>query len=371
MDLLTLFLPLIILFGLITSYEDIYEGKIRNRYVLLALFVGIVIYASFFIYILLDPTRSINVSFWIQTIINSFIMLIIGFFLWLVNFWSAGDAKLLFAYSFIIPISIYKIDSIPFFQSFYLIFNSFIPFLALAITLTIREKITDIKYGGVREEFGARKLLENGLYTFTITWISSYIIEILNIRNNILSIIITSSLLVYIIRKYIFESIPEKLGKIPLQDISIIITGIMIAALRIFLEHETIWTFNFLWTFAIYYVIISAVKGYIKSETKIFFTKQVHVLHLKRGTCLADTIIKKKDEDKYIISKSNKLKHKLKAEFPSELDDETIKKMVKLYKRNKFEFKKVSIHKTMPFAPLMFVGAIITIIAQGALTNLL
>lgn len=331
---------------------------------MLAFFTGLIIYIVSSIAIVINPQQDLNWLFLIETFTNSLIALIIGFGLWMINFWSAGDGKLFFIYSFIIPISVYSVAPVRFFQSFYLIFNSFIPFLILAIILTVREKITDIRYGEIREELSPNNLVSNIFYTFAITWISKIIINILHIKSSLMSIIITSSLIVYILRKYIYENIPEKVNNIQVRSISMTIVGIILVLSRVYLEFDKLKTVEFWWTFLIYYIIISIMKGYVKSETKIFFTKPVHVLHLREGMVLVDPIIKK--DEKYTVDKSNNLKSRINSEFPSELDDETVKKIIKVYKRNKCTFTKLLIHKTMPFAPLMFIGAILTILAQGA-----
>jgi len=362
-------LPLIIIFGLITSYEDIYEGKIKNRYILLAILISIIIYISMIFVGITNPDININWSFLTQTLINSFIALLLGFIVWLGNFWSAGDAKLFFIYSLIIPITIYSVDRIPIFPSFYIIFNSFIPFLMLAFVITVREKIVDKRYGEIREELSAKNIGENALYTFTVTWFSRYILSLINIENNILSIIVTASLIVYIVRKYIYENIPELVNKIPLRTIVMAATGIIIALFRLYLEFEVVLTPDFWITFVLYYIVISMMKGYVRSETKIFFTKEVHVLHLRPGMILVDIIVRK--DYRYYIQKKQDFKSRLKAKFMNELDTETVKKLIKHYKRNECDFNKLRVHKTMPFAPLMFLGVILTLLASGAFTNLI
>jgi hypothetical protein len=385
------------LFGLITSYEDIYQGKIKNRHILIALIIGFLIYIAMTIHTILTPNQNVYWMYLVETLINSIIALVLGFILWIINFWSAGDAKLFFAYSFIIPISIYSINRIPFFGSFYLIFNSFIPFLIFAVIMTIREKITDTSYKDIKEEITINKILSNIAYTFTVTWIAGYVISLLNIKNNVLSIIITSSLLVYIFRKYVYEVIPENVGKIKLRTIILLTIGILISLFRLYVDHQNILTFEFIWKFLIYYAILSAIQGYVKSETQSFYTRKVHVLHLWGGMSLADTIIKyeeKRDKDckkdnvncekdnmncdddncekeRYTIAENDDIQTKLNAAFPNELSNEDVKRIIKLYKQNKLDFNKINIHKKMPFAPLMFIGALLTIIASGAFTNLL
>jgi len=302
-------------------------------------------------------------------IVNSLIALALGFSLWIMNFWSAGDSKLFFAYSLMIPLSVYGIDRIPYFESFYLIFNSFIPFLFYAIFITVREKIVDVKYGGIREEFTQDKIVENIAYTFAITWFADMILVWLGIANNILSVVITTSLIMYVLNRFIIDLIPESFHDVPLRKISLIVIAVIISVFRFYLEKDRILTFEFAYTFMIYYIIVGTVKSYVKSEAKVFYTKKVHVLNLIRGNVLADTILKK--DDRYIVDKSNSVTAKLNAEFPSELGQDEINRMAKLFKQKKLDFSSVLIHKTMPFAPLMFIGALLTIFAKGAFTALI
>lgn len=362
-------MPIIVLLGLITSYEDIYEGKIRNRHIVLALLIGLALYILKITLITMNTEFGIRIGFIVETLVNSTIVLIVCFALWLLRFWSAGDAKLFFAYSFLVPISVYTVNRIPYFESFYLFFNCFMPFLIFAIVLTIRDKLTDMKRGNIRDELSFKNISENALVTFTFTWLAEFIIKLLAIKSNILSIVITASLIDYIFVKAIYKNIPEKIGKVKIKVYSVIIIGLIIAILRIVIEHDTILSFRFLGTFIVYYVILSMIKSYIKSETKIFFVKPVHVLNIQEGMHLADTIVQK--GEKYALAKEFSIKDQIHSAFPSELDNDSVKKIIKLFKSNKLTFQKISIHKTIPFAPLIFIGVILTIIAGGAFTNLI
>jgi prepilin signal peptidase PulO-like enzyme (type II secretory pathway) len=53
------------------------------------------------------------------------------------------------------------------------------------------------------------------------------------------------------------------------------------------------------------------------------------------------------------------------------LDDSEIKKIAKMYKQDLFDFKEVTVQNTLPFAPLIFLGVIITILTRGTLLILL
>jgi hypothetical protein len=96
----------------------------------------------------------------------------------------------------------------------------------------------------------------------------------------------------------------------------------------------------------------------------------VHVLNLVRGNIIQDKIGLTKDKDKkekyQIITKAD-LKNMMESEFSGPLSDEDVKKIVKEYKLKRFGFDRVTIENSIPFAPVMFLGVIITILTSGAL----
>jgi len=99
------FLPAIILLGILTSYEDIKERKIRNKYVVTALVLAIAINAVLYFGNIIVLNQILD-----QLIVILF-SLVIGIVLWLMQMWSAGDAKLYIAFVALIPSHIYQVTS--------------------------------------------------------------------------------------------------------------------------------------------------------------------------------------------------------------------------------------------------------------------
>jgi len=122
-----LLLPAIFLIGLVTSYQDCKEGKIKNKWIVLGLVWGLGIYFLFLIFGLL------SFSYVFKVLINSIIALIFGYILWYFNLWSAGDAKLFFIFSLLLPLEYYWRSALPYFPSFVLLINIFIPILLFLI----------------------------------------------------------------------------------------------------------------------------------------------------------------------------------------------------------------------------------------------
>jgi len=128
-----LFLPILFLIGLITGYQDFKEGKIKNKWIILGLVWGLGIYIFFLIWALVVPYTFILPSYIFKVFINSAIALVIGYLLWYFNLWSAGDAKLFFIFSLLLPLKYYWKTALPYFPSFALLINIFIPALLFLI----------------------------------------------------------------------------------------------------------------------------------------------------------------------------------------------------------------------------------------------
>ncbi|MCB9358609.1 prepilin peptidase [Candidatus Woesearchaeota archaeon] len=390
--MLEYFFPIILIFGLLTSYEDIYQNRIKNRNILLVIILALGIYVISLSNSLTQHSY-INLNLIIYGISNSAITLFLGFILWKANFWSAGDAKLLFAYSVIIPITTYEINPIPFFPAFFIIFNTFIPFLGYSLLMTSRDLITSTKIHGFFKTLSIREIIENIVFFFSVTWIGGMIPGLLGIEKTFFTTLIFSGVVWYTIWKMMFKFFPKKYNwkntiikkkplqqkagaklvktevksrviGIPVRSVAIIIVSLIIGSFRIFFEMESMQTSNFWYSFIGYYIILTLLRRYVYSEATN--SRRIHVLHLKRGMNIDEKIIEK-DGVYVIVDKKDK---GIQSDFPMYLDEESVRQIAKLYKKRKLSFNKVHINQTIPFAPLMFLGAILTIIAGGAFTSL-
>jgi hypothetical protein len=133
-----LFLPALFFIGLVTAYQDFKEGKIRNKWIVLGLIWGLGIYFLLLIWALVvpylyqifsKPFTFVLPSYIFKVFINSTIALIVGYLLWYFDLWSAGDAKLFFIFSLLLPLKYYWRTALPYFPSFVLLVNTFLPAL--------------------------------------------------------------------------------------------------------------------------------------------------------------------------------------------------------------------------------------------------
>jgi len=125
------FLTIIISLGLITSYEDFKFGKIRNQWILLGLFLGIFFWSCFLIF-----TRLVNINYFLLIIVNFLIAVLVGFTMWRIKAWSAGDAKMFMVYTLLVPFSFYAKTYLKFFPAFIILFNTFLLVLVSLLMLS-------------------------------------------------------------------------------------------------------------------------------------------------------------------------------------------------------------------------------------------
>lgn len=375
------FLPIIIFLGLITSYEDSYEGKIKNKYIIICIVLGILVHA----YLLYS--QSIKMSYIPVYLVNIALAVIIGFGLYFIDFWSAGDGKLFIAYAFVIPFTAFSSQNLfSYLNPVVLLVNTFIPYFLFSAAIVFITNLSTHK-----RDTNLGKIIQSAVfslvYVFSITWIVELILGLVGLPNNPLAVILFSSILVILFEKFrlsvmFFNSI-KRFNTRGALNIFFNLKGkeemllmIIISIARIIFDYKNVLTLDFLLAFIVYYLVISFIRHYFRHTTSKYFVKKVHLLNLTKGMIINDKIIKK--DDKYIRNPVGKefrsfsfSNMNISRAFANVLDDEDVKEIAKLYKKGRFTFKHVTIQNTLPFAPLMFLGVIITILTQGALIFLI
>jgi hypothetical protein len=118
-----LLLPMFFFLGIVTSYEDFRFAKIRNKWVAVGMVWGLAVNLSFYVF-------TADFSLLKNFLLNSFFALSVAYLIWRFSGWSAGDAKLFFVFSLLIPLTFYQKSYLPIFPSFVLLINILILILA-------------------------------------------------------------------------------------------------------------------------------------------------------------------------------------------------------------------------------------------------
>ena len=135
----TTFLILITFIGFICSFTDLKEKKIYNKVLLFGLILGTIAFLYFIF-------NNWNGPYFISMIVNLIISILIAYSLWFFRCWSAGDAKLFSLFSFLLPLSFYSNSNYPFFPSFNILINLFIPVIIYLLILSLVNIIQKKKF---------------------------------------------------------------------------------------------------------------------------------------------------------------------------------------------------------------------------------
>jgi len=345
---LAYFLPPIILLGIITTYEDIKSGKIRNKWVVFSLIYSFIVY---FILIMLNHLNgTLNYHFLIELITNFLFVVLLGFVLWYIGIWTAGDGKLFIAFSVLMPISVYEIGYVEWVPSLVLLMNVFIvSMLIMAVFLIFNLKINNLINSSksiLKEMFEFKKLVLSIVYLFSISWIVQIITNLLMLTNTFLQIFLT-------IITYHF--IQKKFKNKGVQFMITISLG------RLFLDNS-IFSINFVYSFIFIVLLWKLVRSFLRGVfSKIIsdsFSKEIRIKNLNQGMVLAESIQKK--GSKYI----KKPKQILKLDNFIDMESEGLT-FQQLKKVKKTDIKTIKVSKTIPFAPFIFLGVILTLLFKG------
>lgn len=342
------FLPAILLLGTLTSYEDYKFGKIRNHYILLAVFYSIAINLVLVLKGISIPYQSI--------ILNFIIAVIFGFFLWHLGIWTPGDAKLLAAFASLIPLNYYEIGFTNYFPSFTLLINTFVPIFLVLLFIVIIKTDWFHKKNAILHVLRPRLLLKQMLILFVLMWVVILLLRTIGIQSNFFLSLTLSILLFILVLRYTSKKLT--------------IVFILLFCLRLILD-KGVYTIQFLWEFLAFFFFIVFFRGVLSYMSFHLFTKKVNIPALKRGMIPAEDIFKKgtkydKKPQSGLLA-IRKEKSYLVKSGEEGLEQGQVRELKSLFKRKRLSFNKIRIKETIPLAPFLFAGVLITIAVKGNL----
>ena len=363
--MLQYFLPGIIALGIITSYEDIKIGKIKNKWIIIALayavIVNIALIAQFFF------TTGVNPHYIIELFTNLLFAIAVGFGFWYFGLWTAGDGKLFIAFAVLLPFSVYSLGYQEWTPSVILLINIFVLATIIIFVLMLSrvelKQILNSVLPPIKEFIKVNKLMESATYLFAINWLVGILLSLIGLASNY-TIMIGLTIFCY--------SFIEK----RFRENSFYVM-IVIAIARLFAD-RSIYTIAFLMHLVVlifgWRIFRSIISGTLAKLGYEAFSKEINVNKLKQGMIASECILRTKNlEEKrpkvevikkgtYYYMKMPKSSSQAVNHIGEEPEGLT-KKQIKMIKD--IGFKNLRISQTIPFAPFIFLGIIATILAKG------
>lgn len=335
-------LAMTFLLGILSTVSDVKNKKISNRMVFLFIGIGLVVNLAFNLY-----------DFRINYIINFLFALLVGFVLWYVNFWNAGDGKLFLAFVSVMPVNLFFLSKTNLY-SYNLIVYTFVPIFFVFLFFLIMQTSSKEFMQALKESFRPVLIFNISVAFFSFQWVMDLLFQHFGLRINLF--------LGAIILFFVFDGL-EKILKVRLINIFY-----ATSLLRIFLEAESLFTLNFI-TYFLYQLVIFLVFVYFFLYIAYFkFGVHVKIPKLKPGMLLCEKIIK--HGKKYTVVPDIKISlftffhDKVKGNTvieinPNGLTEKDIAKIQDWNKSGKMEVGALLIQKRIPYAPFQFLGVII------------
>lgn len=339
------FLGAVIAIGLVTSYQDVKQGVIKNKWIGLGIMIAIILHAiEFFIF-----GFSLKIGGWI--IVNSLLGLIIGILFWHFNIWNAGDGKLFFVFSLLIPASIYFNGPLP---TINLLINAFVPIGVILLVLSVIRVPIKESFLAVKKTLQPKLLLNLLLVVFSISWVVSVIIRKIGVVDFKYFLIILLTL--------------ASLGMMKRFPASTFYAFSSIAFLRLVFDKDIL-SYAFWKEIVFLSLALVLIRVILLVFSKKAFTKNVSFHDLKEGMMPAETIGKKKGKYfKYSLDFSSGSREGSKSnQFFSHKPEGILKEEITAIRKESKEmpFSEMRVYETFHFAPFLFLGALLTLIMTG------
>ncbi|MGM5488132.1 MAG: prepilin peptidase [Nanobdellota archaeon] len=343
-----MYLTLIILLGLVTSYTDIRYGKIRNL-VLVIFFVGGIL---------------LNLQLTWQFLLSVLVSVVIGYLLWDLGFWTAGDGKLFTVFSVLVPLSVYGAHSVyPFSSSVNILINTFVPMFAFFFLYSLLKTPFAQLKGVLKRVFELQHLLSIFISIFVFMLFSQVLFSFIGFR---LDYFLSLVMLFILYSLVLWVPFSRKQGLVVLS---------FFVGLALFMVPSILEFFISVVSFFVAFIILRAFALEMGFD---HLTVPVRVAELQPGMVLADTFYAHKEavvkRRALFTSFFTYLRERGKEKFidPSSegITSHDVRKLQELGKKHP-TLTHVRVHQTMPFAPFLFVGVLLTLYFQGSLVAFL
>jgi len=352
-------IPALLMLGVVTSYQDFKEGKIRNRWIVIS-----VIYSFFSLGAVALLYRigggSINPEYVKSFFTNLGFSLGFAVFIWLCKLWSAGDAKLFVAYAALIPMSTYKWQISALFPSYVLLINTFTPIFVFFLARLLMRLKPAVVWDELKKSLSPKLLLNFGLFVFGFSAIGGVLFSMIGLDGGFLID------MVFLLFMMVFFTNALK--------IDLLRVSIVFSAVRLVLDLHYVFSFAYWAAFLLQMAGFVVLRYFVLNLGFRAFSKPVDVEKLEQGMCLAEDIVDEKGELKKKSSVSLSFLQSIfesAQERKSILSDYTciseddVEMLKRLHSEGRLKAHEVLIFEKMSFAIFMFAGVLITLASSG------
>jgi Flp pilus assembly protein protease CpaA len=322
--------------GILTSYTDIRQGKVKNVHlgIFAAISMALVIYSG-------------DVG---PPLINFAFSLAFGYFLWHLGIWTSGDAKLFSVYSLLVQISIYQVGAIPFFPSAAILVNTFVPlFLFYFFRLISDRKLERLR--AMKSAFAPARLASTLVLVMALSWP-------LDALNHPLASNFFLRFLIVFLALSIIET-----------RFDIALAAVIASAARLLLD-SSVYSLPFILEMAMIVIIYAVTRILLLQLSFAAHSREVDIHLLRPGMVPAEEVYLDKDYRKrpllhqslFTLAKQGVFA--LRAEGLTEKD---CQKLRKLKRDGGIRFDHLRVYQTLPFAAFLFIGVMLTYLARGNL----
>lgn len=357
-----------------TGYSGAMHGRIPNRLLLFWLAFGVAAVGLSWAYTAgggrflgaewVEATEGI--SYWLAVLINSLLSFVLGVTLWLLGLWAAGDAKMFALLAFTLPLSSYSDNYLSYFPSFALFFNTFIAmFIILLVEFIVQVTLVAGRSKGriVPEKMGAlwaaakeKKLLVLKLVIFFLALFTVVRIMRHFVREGLDQFMEMNKTIIYCILFLMFRPLMRLAQKPWAFTVAIlIIVGYGVYAFFFDPTGEAKWEFiNIGWLAASIIIFRFMYDAYLKATDEL----EIPLEELRRGMILGDSTLAS------FVERKQFFKERVGALAPDGLSELQVAAIREWYGENNPDGL-VSVARTIPFAPALFVGALLTVVFSG------
>jgi hypothetical protein len=262
----------------------------------------------------------------------------------------------------LVPFSFYQWGKLANFPSYTILVNTFVPWFLFYTGVVLVRSSAREKLAIAKDMLRLKMLVPAALFILAFSWLIQLLAPFVGTMWNFF---ISILFLFLLILTY------EKLFRVRYTSLAT-----AIAVLALVVDHSTILSMAFMKRFLIMMLLFVFLRFFILNLTYRLFTRPVYIEDLEEGMIPAENFIleDKRYQKRRILPISfisglieRTRGRELFRDVPRGLSKEEISNVKRLHSHGSIKDHAVRVHHTMHFAPLMFLGVLLTILSKGSI----